>query len=296
MLEKDTKAMKVKIVERKKKPLTKTELLAEYNALEKKYEEVIEEKDILLKKLAVFENLETKKVHTNDQVCQTKPDSKYVEISCTECIFLASSEDELNYHMGEEHDKDFISYFETDFPCSVCDRWCRSEKELNRHMKIYHCKRVKFCSYDCKSCDENVVDGKTPHVGNVQDMEINESVNKTNPQKDGKSRIGCNFCDKFFKSRNQLMIHKKQEHTEKVSVCWNFLHGNCRFGDSGCWFRHTSTSDHSEVCKICEKNFKTKNDLKIHEKSEHSYFVRICTNNDGDVCWYGERCWFRHEK
>ena len=41
MLVKDTKASKVKIVERKKKPLTKNELLAEYNALEKKYEEVI---------------------------------------------------------------------------------------------------------------------------------------------------------------------------------------------------------------------------------------------------------------
>ena len=89
MLEKDTKASKVKIVERKKKPLTKNELLAEYNALEKKYEEVIKENDILLKKLVVFENSVTKKVHTNDQVCQTKPDSKYVEISCTECIFFS---------------------------------------------------------------------------------------------------------------------------------------------------------------------------------------------------------------
>ena len=143
------------------------------------------------------------------------------------------------WHMGEEHDKDFISYFETDFPCSVCDRWCRSDKELNRHMKIYHCKRVKFCSFDCKSCDEDVVEGKNPPVGTVQDMDIDESASKTNPQKGKKSRVECNFCDQTFKSRNQLMIHKKQEHTEKVSVCWNFLHGNCRFGDSSCWFRHT---------------------------------------------------------
>ena len=112
-------------------------------------------------------------------------------------FFLASSEDELNYHMGEEHDKDFISYFETDFPCSVCDRWCRSEKELNRHMKIYHCKRVKFCSYDCKSCDEDVVDGKIPHVGNVQDMEIDESVSKTNPKRMGKAGLNVIFVINF---------------------------------------------------------------------------------------------------
>ena len=110
-------------------------------------------------------------------------------------------------------------------------------------------------------------------------MEIDESDSKTNPQKDGKSRIECSFCDQFFKSRNLLMLHKKQEHTEKVSVCWHFLHGNCRFGDSSCWFRHTSTSDHSEVCKICEKNFKTIYDLKIHERSVHSHSVDTVNNN-----------------
>ena len=53
MLVKDTKASKVKIVERKKKPMTKNELMAEYNALEKKYEEVIRENEMLLKKLVV---------------------------------------------------------------------------------------------------------------------------------------------------------------------------------------------------------------------------------------------------
>ena len=100
--------------------------------------------------------------------------------------------------MGEEHDKDFIFYFETDFLCSVCDRWCRSEKEVKRHMKIYHCKRVKFCSYSCKSCEEDVVDGNIPRVEIIQEMEIDESDSKTNPQKDGKSMIECNFCDQFF--------------------------------------------------------------------------------------------------
>ena len=44
-----------------------------------------------------------------------------------------------------KHDKDFISYFESDYPCSVCDRWCRSQKELNRHMNVFHSKRVKSC-------------------------------------------------------------------------------------------------------------------------------------------------------
>ena len=97
--------------------------MLEFKGLEKKYDELLTEKDNLLKKIAALEKVGKEKVTSAEQECQTKPDSKYVEISCTECIFLASCEDELNYHMGEEHDKDFISYFESDFPCSVCDRW-----------------------------------------------------------------------------------------------------------------------------------------------------------------------------
>ena len=93
---------------------------------------------------------------SKSQECQTKNETEYVEIACTECIFLASCEDELNYHMGEEHDKDFISYFESDFPCSVCDRWCRTEKELTRHTKIFHNKRVKNCTFECVSCEEEL--------------------------------------------------------------------------------------------------------------------------------------------
>ena len=137
----ETKATRIPIVDRKKKPLTKSELMTEFKALEKKHEELLVENVKLRGKLALFEKGDAKTVATVEQACQTKPDSQYVEISCTECIFLASCEDELNYHMGEEHNKDFISYFETDFPCSVCDRWCKSEKDLNHHMKIYHGKK-----------------------------------------------------------------------------------------------------------------------------------------------------------
>ena len=34
--------------------------------------------------------------NVKDQDCQIKNNTNFVEISCTECIFLASCEDELN--------------------------------------------------------------------------------------------------------------------------------------------------------------------------------------------------------
>ena len=92
-------------METKKKALTKNELLVKLNALEEAHEKLVLEND---KNLQIIEMLQIQLAPTisKDQECQTK--AEYVEISCTECIFLASSEDELNYHMGEDHNKDFV--------------------------------------------------------------------------------------------------------------------------------------------------------------------------------------------
>ena len=89
------------------------------------------------------------------------------------------------------------------------------------------------------------------------------------------------------------MLHKKHEHTENVPVCWNFINGECERGDKGCWFRHSNSTHNTEICKLCDKIFKTKNYLRYHRKKEHIINVRVCLN--GNNCWYGERCWFRHE-
>ena len=58
--------------------------------------------------------------------------------------------------MGEQHGYYYISYFDSDYPCSVYNQWCKSEKELKRHINIYHGKIVKLCHFECNFCDENV--------------------------------------------------------------------------------------------------------------------------------------------
>ena len=146
---KGPKASKVNIVESKKKPLTKPELMLKYKALEEKYNALVKENVTNVQEIARLKEHKSPKL-SKDQEIQTKAEGEFVEISCTECIFLASCEDELNWHMGEDHEKDWISYFESEYPCSVCDRWCRSEKELKRHIQVHHGKRVKLCSLECK--------------------------------------------------------------------------------------------------------------------------------------------------
>ena len=285
----EKKAINIPIIDRKKKPLTKNELMTEYKALEKKHEELQVENEKLREKLAVLEKGGTRSIATVEQECQTKPDSKYVEISCTECIFIASCEDELNYHMGDEHNKDFISYFETDYPCSVCDRWCRSQKDLNHHMKIYHGKRVKFCSIECKPCDRII--GKDEN-----ERERKDSMDMSIEVQESKHTYTCSICKENFKSKSELMKHRKKEHLEKVKICWNFESSKCQFAEDMCWFRHCNSEMHQDQynCKFCGEVFRSRNDLQTHLKTKHSKTVPYCNNV---VCWYGpEKCWFRHSE
>ena len=116
--------------------------------------------------------------------------------------------------MCEDHDKDYISYFESDFPCSVCDHWCRSDKELNRHMKVYHAKRVKLCCLECNSCDKDEVLQHSEEEP-VERMIIKNSAGTVQAD----SLVSCNFCHQKFETRNSLMVHKKSEHMEKVTPC-----------------------------------------------------------------------------
>ena len=209
------KASKVQVVdakkkaEVKKKPLTKSEIILNFKALEEKYETLQEKHDALEKK---HENLVKEKERNLTGIGSqiplklstslgTQTKAEYVEISCTECIFLASSEEELNYHMYEGHDMDCISYFDTDYPCSVCDRWCKSEKDLNRHIKVYHGNRIKLCSLHCNICDENVSDGEEE---SIESESTHIGIQKNN------FTVKCNFCDVKFATRRCLMVHKKE--------------------------------------------------------------------------------------
>ena len=89
--------------------------------------------------------------------------------------------------MGEDHDKDWISYFDTDFPCSVCDRWCKSEKELKRHMKIHHNKRSK----DCNFCDNEI--GNKDEIVDHNDKKAEEIVYKyQRSESEEEKSVPCN--------------------------------------------------------------------------------------------------------
>ena len=59
-----------------------------------------------------------------------------IQICCNICIYVATCEEELNWHMGEDHDLSSNSYFDKDFYCEICSKRCSEEIDLENHMQI----------------------------------------------------------------------------------------------------------------------------------------------------------------
>ena len=109
----------------------------------------------------------------------------------------------------------------------------------------------------------------------------------------------CHYCSEEFKSKNELMFHRKLNHIEKVQICVNFDDGKCTFGDT-CWFSHDTSSKKSiqvYKCNICEEEFKIKSVYMNHRKAKHSENIPSCKNEITGSCQYGsQKCWFNHDK
>ena len=186
------------------------------------------------------------------------------QIPCSICIYVATCEEQLNWHMDDEHDIKTDLFYETDFPCEICGKFCRTEEDLK-----YHLEKHEFGSHSCE-----------PHL---MHNEIEMLV--------------CNFCENKFETKKDLMVHKKKEHREKVRMCWNYSTGKCEFVENVCWFLHTNTSISAEVdCNLCGKVFLNIDQLSNHKKIEHVISVQHCKNEKSNGCKYGDqKCWYRHD-
>lgn len=112
----------------------------------------------------------------------------------------------------------------------------------------------------------------------------------------GDGAIDCYYCDDSFKTKREMMNHRKTIHADKVNTCSNFSEGHCEFNES-CWYKHsTSVDSKTDIkCRICEKMFSTKYEFMHHKKKEHSQTVPQCKNESSGTCRFGiMNCWFNH--
>ena len=88
------------------------------------------------------------------------------------------------------------------------------------------------------------------------------------------------------------MKHKKNQHIDKVSTCWGFIHGTCDFGDEKCWFKH---SEQERIkCNMWDDIFTSKPEFHKHKKQMQRSLVEKCKKDEN--CKYGDFCWFLHKQ
>ena len=208
-----------------------------------KLEKEIKKKDDLIQELNdAIEALRQEKVKSADQVTkesQTEYDS--YELPCSECIFMASCEDELNCHNSNDHNLDEPDEHNS-FSCNVCWKKNKTKGELMIHRKQQHPERTKVCSY--------FLEGICELTENVCWFNHDANIPITVPRT--LKEYTCRFCKQIFTSKSEFMKHRKKNHPKFIAVCRDEGNGYCRFTDDECWYAHAGSNYETENTKTTE--------------------------------------------
>ena len=190
---------------------TSDKQIANLEKKEQMFQETIKELKEKLSKQNPTDKIITS-IETQTSVGMIKPDDPLL-ISCNFCIYVATCEEEVNWHMTEEHLTDDKLGFETDFPCDMCGRWCKSEEELNKHKKKHMTNfKCRFCNERFETMNNLMKHNKKDHEQHVSacrnfdggfcEYEENDCwfIHNINPEVKPK----CTLCNKTLNSRSEL--------------------------------------------------------------------------------------------
>ena len=177
------------------------------------------------------------------------------------------------------------------FDCDSCEKSFKNEQELKNHDEEDHTN-----NYDCEQCDHQ----------SSSEVLLNKHVELKHLSRSKECKgVGSKQCGKQFKSYNDLMDHRRDDHNSGNKVCRYFKEGSCYFinEEKGkCWYLHQNVTKPSDDindkfdCRSCEKKFKTKYDIMYHMKDDHEEEVAMCRDYiEGKTC-SRRRCWFSHRK
>ena len=255
-------------------------------------------------------------------------------LKCTKCGFQCSSKTHVTEHLKSKHDKEYgyegsaSSYKgvkkhqqqehitsehikEHDNRCYKCDFQGGDENELRNHLKSIH---VIDEEHNCNQCGFQGTSSKEirnhilkKHMINCTECDYycdNKEVFETHKQlvHANIDTFRCRICGETFKSKPELMNHRKKEHIKTVAFCRNMMQGVCQFSNQKCWWNHETQSENERKtdgnfnCYTCNENFNTKGKMMIHKKEKHRHLVRSCNLFIDDKCPHNDSmCWYVHE-
>ena len=221
-----------------KKALKKNEILAEFTALQKRFEDLQNENQVLLvnqksnleainlleETISVLENKINVSKAENSNSISTSVQTD--QIRCEECEYPAEDIYDLVDHMRGNHSLDDSEDFEHSFKCEYCDKGFHERKDLMLHIQNDHSSQVKQCKHFLEG---RCVFGDACWFRHDKSKEL--------------ENIKCMYCDCSFPTKAVLMSHRKKEHAIRVKKCKNDENGQCQHGSIHCWYNHTKLNE-----------------------------------------------------
>ena len=114
---------------------------------------------------------------------------------------------------------------------------------LNSQQKVAVLNR-QARSYNCEECAFQATGGGS---SKALLKHFRESGHKTNSLEER-----CYNCDEFFSTFNDLMIHRREKHIDRINKCRYYAEGSCKFGQR-CWYSHEMTRNRDNVASDFRK-------------------------------------------
>ena len=216
---------------------------------------------------------------------------------CTNCPFSAASVDVLNRHI-ESHRQSRKEY-----NCMGCDFQGSTDMQLKKHTNLKHTLKgiPTYGTIKCRICSEEfsekwnlMMHRKIVHPNTVafcQKFEKGECTYTTescwwhHEKREHNDGFNCFSCGKVFRTKSDMMVHRKREHTSLIKSCTEFLQGCCRFQETFCWFIHPNEIENNKSSKNEEFNpthpsvfQKQKTNLKPPLKGEIKSYAEVVSN------------------
>ena len=169
-------------------------------------------------------NPETEPQSIQSSETQTSDKDSEIVLPCNNCLYNANCEKELRWHVYHSHNRGNPEISKK-FICKVCFRSFQTKSEMMFHTKREHKELVPRCRY--------FINGECNFSDTKCWFHHSDGENQTIQRKNYK----CNFCEKEFQAKDDLMVHRKCEHSYTVPECKNKMENTCKFGNE-CWYKH----------------------------------------------------------
>ena len=112
----------------------------------------------------------------------------------------------------------------------TCQDTFKTFSEMIEHRRLNHPSNKKCSNFpNCERGDLCL----------YRHEEVTNNTTQENQTQGPEGQITCRICLSEFHDKNEMMIHRKIDHLDKVGACKNIEAGlTCRKGPNHCWYRH----------------------------------------------------------